>query len=83
MKTIKAITLLIFAAIIIVPVAAFNFTPESVSEIDNRMLAENPFSAEALASGGDLTANIESYVNDRIGFRDDMILGVVSFKCSR
>ena len=74
MKIIKTITILLFCSIIIVPAIFFNFESNSASAIDNRMLTENPFSAEALASGGDLTANIESYVNDRIGFRDDMIL---------
>ena len=74
MKIIKIFTILIFFSLIIVPIVSFNFEPNSASTIDNRMLTENPFSAEALASGGDLTENIQSYVNDRIGFRDDMIL---------
>lgn len=68
MKTIKIITIILFAAIIIVPLAFFNTEPNSVSLIDNRKLAENPFVAE-----GDLTQNVQNYVNDRIGFRNEMI----------
>lgn len=59
---------MMFAIVIMLPLLFFNLTPNSVSLIDNRKLAENPFSEE-----GDLTANIEMYVSDRIGFRDTMI----------
>lgn len=59
---------------ILLPILAFNTQPNAVSEIDNRMLTENPFSAEARENSEDLTEDIENYVNDRIGFRDDMIL---------
>lgn len=71
MKAIQIIAVLLFAAIIIAPVAAFNLEEDAVSLIDNRMLADDPFSEGAT---GDLTKDIESYINDRIGFRDDMIL---------
>lgn len=57
-----------FLAVVLLPLICFNFTLDSVSLIDNRKLAENPFTAE-----GDLTGNIERYVNDRIGLRDTMI----------
>lgn len=57
-----------FLAVVLLPLLCFNFTPDSVSLIDNRKLAENPLAAE-----GDLTGNIENYVNDRIGLRDTMI----------
>ena len=70
MKIIRIAFICIFSIILLLPVAFFNFTPNAISEIDNRKLAENPFSAE-----GDLTTNIENYVNDRIGFRDEMITG--------
>ncbi len=75
MKFIKVFTTIIFSLIIFIPIVTFNFTPNTSSQIDNRMLTENPFSKESLASGTDLTENIENYVNDRIGFRDEMILG--------
>ena len=68
MKWIRIIALIVFAAAIVAPLAHFNTTPEAVSEIDNRILAENPFGLD-----GDLTLNIQNYVNDRIGFRDEMI----------
>lgn len=69
MKPLRLLTIILFAAIIAVPIVLFNFTNDAVSEIDNRKLAENPFEAS-----GDLTENIESYINDRIGLRDKMIL---------
>lgn len=69
MKIIKSVFIVLFLLCIIVPTVFFNFTPDSVSEIDNRKLAENPFTQE-----GDLTKNIENYVSDRIGFRDEIIL---------
>lgn len=68
MKTIKIISLILFIAIIITPLCFFNTEPNAMSAIDNRMLTENPFILD-----GDLTENIQSYINDRIGFRDDMI----------
>lgn len=68
MKLLKITALILFAAIIITPLCCFNLETDSVSAIDNRMLTENPFNLE-----GDLTNNIQSYINDRIGFRDEMI----------
>ena len=71
MKLIRIMVILVFAAIILAPVAAFHLKEDAISVIDNRALAANPFSDEA---SGDLTDGIENYVNDRIGFRDEMIL---------
>ena len=68
MKFLRIITVLLFAAVILVPVCCFNTTPDAVSLIDNRKLTINPFELE-----GDLTKNIENYVNDRIGLRDEAI----------
>ncbi len=72
MNWIKRITVVCFGLILLVPMLAFNTTPDAVSEIDNRKLAANPLTSE---TEGDLTQNIENYINDRIGFRDEMILG--------
>lgn len=68
MKTLRIATILLFVAVLALPIALFNHAPNSVSVIDNRKLAEDPFSVE-----GDLTKNVENYVNDRIGLRDSMI----------
>lgn len=75
MKQIRWMVIALFAAMILLPLAAFERGADVVSAIDNRALAPFPFSAEAQEENGDLTGRIESYVNDRIGFRDDMILG--------
>ncbi len=68
MKVLRVVFAVLFAVVVLIPVFLFNSTPDSVSLIDNRKLAENPFSAE-----GDITENIENYINDRIGLRDSMI----------
>ena len=75
MKTVKRLMIGAFALLLLVPLAAFQREPGIASEIDNRMLQEFPFSREQLAKGGDLTAKTEAYISDRIGFRDQMILG--------
>ena len=68
MKLLKIISIILFVTIIITPLCFFNLETGSISDIDNRMLTENPFTLE-----GDLTHNIQSYINDRIGFRNEMI----------
>lgn len=73
MKQIKFGMLVVFALLLAIPLAAFRWEPGIASEIDNRMLAENPFSAEECAKGGDWSTKIENYVNDRIGLREEMI----------
>lgn len=67
--------LVIFTMFILLPVAAFSWEPGITSEIDNRMLAENPFHAEAKIEGNGMSGAIENYINDRLGFRNQMILG--------
>lgn len=74
MKRIRLLMVLGFALVVLVPAALFRWESGIVSEIDNRMLAESPFSPEERAKGGDLTGKITGYVNDRIGLRDEMIL---------
>ncbi len=72
MNWIKRITIVLFAAMLLVPLATMDLREDVVSEIDNRALAPNPLSGEGT---GDLTTDIENYISDRIGFRDEMILG--------
>lgn len=78
MKALRVLTIISFFILLLLPVLAFDFREDAVSEIDNRKLSGNPFSEEAMASG-DLTGNIEKYVEDRIGFRDKMILSYTVF----
>ena len=72
MRVIKYAVVILFVFMIAVPVVTMNMTPDSISKIDNRALAKFPFGEDA--PNGDLTKNIENYVQDRIGFRDKMIL---------
>ncbi len=74
MKGIKVFTLIAFFVIIAVPMALFNFKSGAVSEVDNRKLAESPFSASADDSKR-WTVRTEEYINDRIGLREQMMLG--------
>lgn len=72
MRVLRIFTVICFAWIILIPILTFNFDEDAISAIDNRKLTVNPFSAEEM-EGRDLTANIENYVDDRIGLRDEMI----------
>lgn len=75
MKGLKIGFLAALLSALLIPLAAFRWGREIVSEIDNRMLQENPFSPEELEKGGDLSRKLENFVRDRIGFRDEMITG--------
>lgn len=68
MKLLKSLTIILFAVVIALPLCFFNTTPDAISEIDNRKLTGDPFKMT-----GDLTVNLEKYVNDRIGLRDEAI----------
>ena len=69
MKVLRILTAALFALLILIPMVTFNFEKNAISEIDNRELAGNPLETE-----GDLTVNLQNYINDRIGLRDEMIL---------
>lgn len=71
MKTLKRIIILAFCAVLLIPILTFNTEENAISEIDNRALAVNPFTEE---SSEDFTKDVENYVNDRIGLRNEMIL---------
>lgn len=86
MKKIKIGTIIIFALLLFIPLYKFNFQENAVSEIDNRMLTKNPFCADSEKDKDDseekdtsedeeekITEMLENYVQDRIGFREDMI----------
>ena len=64
---VKMCFLAVMAVLVIVPLIGFNWKKESVSPIDNRMLTELDFSV------GDKTAQLDSFVKDRIGFRNESI----------
>lgn len=74
MKKLQIVFIALFFVLLALPLAFFNWEENVVSEIDNRQLTNNPFGPNA-EPGADLTASLESYVQDRIGFRDEMILG--------
>lgn len=68
MKKIYLVKIGIFLSIIIIPIINMNLKKDEISEIDNRKFIE----ASAILDG-DITENIEKYLEDRIGFRTEMI----------
>ena len=63
------VLLLLIAIIVVTPAATLNIKPDQVSKIENRALAE-------LTAGQGVSVfmnSVNTYLNDRIGFRDDMM----------
>lgn len=59
----------LFLSILIVPAVLINRKPLQISEIDNEMLTEWPGLDPTLSNA----AELESYVDDRIGFREQVV----------
>ena len=70
-KIINGFISILFAAMIVIPVACVNHRPNQISEIDNRELQEWPIRNPEYSGG--IKAGIENYFQDRIGFRTEMI----------
>ncbi len=65
-------TIICFLICIIIPIATINLKSNQVSEIDNKALMElKDIKKETF------TTDVESFISDRIGFRDDMITAYV------
>lgn len=74
MKKLRIFMSVIFFGMLFVPVLLMERTENVTSEIDNRKLTNNPFGENYEPEGEyDLTEAIESYLQDRIGFRNEMI----------
>ena len=71
MKKVKIISIILFFVTLAIPLSTFNFTPNQISEIDNRKLTENPFTSES----DDVLKDSTAYFQDRIGLRNQMIYG--------
>lgn len=67
MKNLQKLRILMFFLILLIPVLFMNYKKEQVSEIDNRNLVE--FSDVRLNE----SVKLDSYIQDRIGFRTSMI----------
>ncbi len=64
-KKIHLVKIVIFFIIILVPLVTINIKGNQISKIDNRMLTEFK---DIVNTGG-----IENYIDDRIGFRTEMV----------
>lgn len=76
MKRLRLFMSICFFLFLLIPVITLNWKENVVSKIDNRILTNNPFVSNYEPENEmDLTDGIESYLEDRIGFRDAMIYG--------
>ncbi len=76
MKHIQKLFIILFIAMLCLPVMFMNIKPNQVSDIDNRKLTDIPKLDKNFRS------NVESYLMDRIGFRSWMIDTYQSFNDS-
>lgn len=67
MKKIKKVFVFVICIVIVLPVINFNFESPSVSEIDNRNLTEFDIHCD------DRAGMVDSYIKDRVGFRNEML----------
>ena len=74
MKKIKLLSMALFVLMILLPLLTFQTEAEVVSDIDNRKLADNPWVHWQQGERKDIRKRIQNYINDRIGFRSDMIM---------
>lgn len=69
-KVANIIFLAICALVAFVPVLFFNWEPDQISVTENRQLAELGSPKEGIST---FMKSVDSYVNDRIGFRDQAV----------
>lgn len=65
--------IIIFTILLFVPAVKFNWKENVVSEIDNRMLTNNPFESDEEFEAGEFAEALEDYAQDRIDYRDEII----------
>lgn len=75
MKKIRMTVICVFFLLLALPVVKFNLEENVISQIDNRKLKENPLAKNYVKASDDekISTDLEEYVQDRIGFRDNMI----------
>ena len=69
-KKTNIIFVAICALVVLVPVLFFNWKPDQISIAENRRLAELVSPKEGIST---FMKSVDSYVNDRIGFRDQAV----------
>lgn len=75
MKKLDILYITLFMLMLTVPLVFLNTQPGLVSDIDNRVLAERPaLRANSWDALEESMKGLESYVDDRIGFRNELIL---------
>lgn len=71
-KKTNLIFIIAFLALLIVPILCTNYEKGAISEIDNRKLAKNPIWM-FIGEKAPLGESVENYLNDRLGFRKELI----------
>lgn len=69
-KVANIIFVAICALIVLIPVLSFNWKPDQISVAENRRLADLGSPKEGAST---FMKSVDSYVNDRIGFRDQAV----------
>ena len=59
--------------IIILPLLTFNFEEGAVSEIENKVLAENPFKIDYSDPDESFHGNLDAYLIDRLGLKSELV----------
>ena len=73
MKKIKIGVIVIFSLLLILPIIFLNTQENYISEIDNRKLEELPKISEMRKNFDEYKVKLETYIDDRIGFRNEFI----------
>ncbi|MDV4150400.1 alginate O-acetyltransferase [Clostridium sp. AL.422] len=73
MKKVYIGKILLFILIIILPIVNINLKNNETSKIDNRMLLDFEDIFEDTDDTKSIFSNIEKYINDRIGFREEIV----------
>lgn len=75
MRKIKILSIILFLMVLVIPIIKFNWQENAVSAIDNRKLTNNPFGKNYVpeSEGESLAVGVNNYINDRLGYREQMI----------
>ena len=71
---INIITIVVFLACLLIPVAFMNFKTDQVSAVDNKKLIE----LSDIGHRSSIDKDAETYISERIGFRDAMLTAYIT-----
>lgn len=71
MRLIERLTAAVFLILLFLPLVFMNRQADAVSENENRALAPDPL--QAAAGGVPFSSAVDAYINDRMGFREQLL----------